>query len=216
MIVPFGTRVVDSAGKPVGTVRHVVLHPETRQIDGLVVHQGVMRSRDLVVPLGKVAGVDQAVRLTVRAADLDALPLFRGEHLRPMPDHWDMPEGFDERDLFLVGGSAWSEATLPFTQTSPAASGTPAYVSDKDSIRDPEEPDIAKGMPVYDSAGKRIGDVESVGIDDTSAKITWIVVRRGHLFAHDTAIPASMIASVGDRITLNAQEQALRRLERAA
>ena len=40
MLVPFGTRVVDSEGKPVGTVRHVVLHPNTRQVDGLVVHQG--------------------------------------------------------------------------------------------------------------------------------------------------------------------------------
>lgn len=216
MIVPFGTRVVDSEGKPVGTVRHVVLHPETRQVDGLVVHQGVMKSRDLVVPMDKIAGVDQTVRLTIRASELDTLSLFHGEQLRPMPDHWDMPMGFDERAFFMVAGTGLSEAVLPFTPTSPAVSGTPAYVSDKDSPQDPAEPDIAQGMPVYDSAGKRVGDVESVGIDDSSAKITWLVVRRGHLFAHDTTIPASMVASVGDRITLNAPEQTVRRLERAA
>ncbi len=48
-----------------------------------------------------------------------------------MPDHWDMPVGFDERDLFMVGVGGWTEAARPFMQTSPAASETPAYVADK-------------------------------------------------------------------------------------
>jgi|SRR5215469_413313 len=215
MLVPFGARVVDADGKALGTVRHVVLHPETRQVDGLVVHQGVVRSRELIVPIGKVADTGQTIRLALRASDLETLPLFRGEHLRRMPDHWDMPAGFDERDLFLVGGGDWAEVSLPFVKTSPAASGTPEYVPDEDSVEDPEEPDIAKGTPVYDSAGARVGDVESIGIDQASDKIAWIVVRRGHLFARDSTIPASLIASVTDRITLNAPAPAVKRLEPA-
>ena len=215
MFVPFGTRVVDSEGRAVGTVRHVVLHQDTRQVDGLVVHQGVVKSRELIVPLGKIANAGQTIQLTLRASDLDTLPLFHAEHLRPMPDHWDMPAGFDERDLFMVGGGGWSEATLPFMETSPTVSGTPAYVPDKDSVEDPEEPDIAAGMPVYDSMGQRVGDVESIGIDQVSDKITWIVVRRGHLFARESTVPASLIESVTDRITLNASTNAVKRLESA-
>ena len=215
MFVRFGTRVVDSEGKAVGTVRYVVLHHDTRQPDGLVVHQGVVRSREVVVPMSKVATTDHTIQLTLRASELDTLPLFHGEHLRPMPDHWDMPVGFDEREFFLVGGGAWSEASLPFTPTSPTVSGTPAYVSDKDSVQDPEEPDIAPGMHVYDSIGHRVGDVESIGIDQASEKVAWIVVRSGHLFGHETTIPASLIKSVGDRITLNASTQLVKRLERA-
>lgn len=215
MFVPFGTRVVDSEGRAVGTVRHVVLHHDTRQVDGLVVHQGVVKSRELIVPLGKIANAGQTIQLTLRASDLDTLPLFHAEHLRPMPDHWDMPAGFDARDLFMVGGGGWSEATLPFMETSPSVSGTPAYVPDKDSVEDPEEPDIAAGMPVYDSMGQRVGDVESIGIDQVSDKITWIVVRRGHLFARESTIPASLIQSVTDRITLNASTNAVKRLESA-
>lgn len=215
MLVPFGTRVVDSEGKAVGTVRYVVLHPDTRQVGGLVVHQGVMKSRELIVPIGKIANASQTIQLTLRASDLDTLPLFHGQHLRPMPDHWEMPAGFDERDFFMVGGGGWTEATLPFMETSPTVSGTPAYVQDKDSVRDPEEPEIAAGMPVYDSMGQRVGDVESISIDPVSDKITWIVVRRGHLFARESTIPASLIKSVTDRITLNASTQAVRRLEPA-
>ena len=74
---------------------------------------------------------------------------------------------------------------------------------------------ISPPMPVYDSMGQRVGDVESISIDPVSDKITWIVVRRGHLFARESTIPASLIKSVTDRITLNASTQAVRRLEPA-
>ena len=215
MLVPFGTRVIDSDGKAVGTVRHVVLHPDTRQVDGLVVHQGVVRSRELIVPIAKVATAGQTVRLTLRASDLEDLPLFHAEHLRRMPDQWDMPAGFDERDFFMVGSGDWTEANLPFMKTSPAVSGTPAYVADEDSVEDPQEPEISAGTPVYDSTGERVGDVESIGIDQASDKITWIVVKRGHLFGRETTIPASLIEAVTDRVTLNAPAQEVLRLERA-
>lgn len=215
MLVPFGTRVVDAEGKPVGTVRHVVLDSENRQATGLVLHQGVMRSRELIVPVHSIASAGPPVRLKLPASELESLPLFHGEALRPMPDQWEMPAGFNDRALFLVGGSGWTEAALPFMKTSPGVSGTPAYVRDEDSARDAAEPDIAAGMPVYDSSDRRVGDVESVAMDPVSDKITWIVVRRGHLFAREATIPASLIKSVTDRITLNAPAQTIRRLEPA-
>ena len=201
MLVPFGTRVVDSDGHAVGTVRHVVLNAETRQVEGLVLHQGVMRSRELIVPIRKVANAGHTIQLTLRAADLESLPLFRGEHLRRMPDQWDMPVGFDEREFFMLGDSGLMEET--FTKTSPAVSGTPKYVRDEDSVQDPEEPEIASGMAVYDSTGQRVGDVESISIDPVSDKITWIAVKRGHLFARESTIPASMIASVTGRPSID-------------
>jgi sporulation protein YlmC with PRC-barrel domain len=215
MRIVFGTRVLDSEGNAVGTVRSVVLHPQTRQIDGLVVHQGLRKSREVVVPMAKVASTEAPLRLALKAADLADLPLFNPAHLRRMPDHWNMPVGFDERDLFMVGGSGWMEAVMSPEQTSPEVSGTPAYVTDKDSAQDPAEPDIVKGTAVYDSKGSRVGDVEAVDADPASGKITWIVVRRGHLFSKDTTVPASVIKSVTDRVTLNVTADAAKRLESA-
>jgi sporulation protein YlmC with PRC-barrel domain len=213
MHIAFGARVVDSEGKAVGTVRYVVLHPDTRQVDGIVVHQGVLKSREMVVPMARVARADQPIQLTLKAADLDTLPLFNPQHLRAMPDHWNMPVGFDERELFMVGGSGWMESTLSFTPTSSAVSGTPAYIPDSTSIQEPKEPDIAKGMAVYDIEGQRVGDVESIDADQASGKITWIVVRRGHLFARETTVPASLIKSVSDHLTLNVSAEAAKKLE---
>jgi len=214
MLVPFGTRVVDSTGKGVGTVSRLVLHHASRQVSGVVVHQGIFDRREIVVPVGKVSAFGEEVRLSLRASELAGLDLFHSPALQVMPDHWDMPMGFDQRDFFLVGGDGWTEAVLPFETTSPSVSGTRAYVRDPDAADEPVEPDIAAGMHVYDREGRRVGDVEAVELDQTSGRITRIVVRRGFLFGSETTIPASLIASVTDRITLSSGPDATKKLEK--
>jgi sporulation protein YlmC with PRC-barrel domain len=192
MLVPFGTRVVDSTGKGVGTVSRLVLHHASRQVAGVVVHQGVFDRREIVVPIGKVAAFGDEVRLSLRAAELAGLDLFHSAPLQAMPDHWEMPMGFDQRDFFLVGGDGWTEAVLPFETTSPSVSG----------------------MPVDDRDGERVGDVEAVELDEASGRIARIVVRQGFLFGSETTIPASLIASVTDRIALSAPSEIAKKLER--
>src|SRR5262245_27191143 len=162
MLVPFGTRVVDSTGKGVGTVSRLVLHHGSRQVAGVVVHQGVFNRREIVVPVGKVAAFGDEVRLALRDSDLAGLDLFNSPALQAMPDHWDMRLGFYQRAFFLVGGDGWPESVLPFEATSPGVSGTRAYVSDPGAPTEPAEPDIAAGMHVYDRDGHRVGDVEAV------------------------------------------------------
>ena len=171
MLVPFGTRVVDSNGKGVGTVSRLVLHSQSRQVAALVVHQGVLNRREVVVPIDKVADFGTEVRLALRASELDGLDLFNSASLQAMPDHWEMPAGFDQRDFFLAGGSGWTAAVLPFEPTSPAVSGTPAYIRDRDTPAEPREPDISAGTHVYDKAGQRVGEVESMEIAEASGRI---------------------------------------------
>jgi sporulation protein YlmC with PRC-barrel domain len=209
MFVPFGTRVVDSEGQSVGTVSRLVLHPETRQVVALVVQQGVVNRREIVVPIGKVTNFTDGVHLALRASELASLDRFDGYGLRPMPDRWPMPAGFDLRSFFLVAGDGWTAATLPFVMTSPSATGTPAVTVDPA----PEEPAIAADTPVYDNAGRRIGEVEGVEMDPASGRITRIIVRRGLLFRTETAIPASVVASVTDRVVLGVGADELKKLE---
>jgi len=215
MLVPFGTRVVDSSGKGVGTVSRLVLHTQSQQVAGLVVHQGVLNRREVVVPIGKVAAFGDEVRLALRAAELEGLDLFHSARFQGMPDHWQMPAGFDQRDFFLVGGDGWTEALLPSETTSPSVSGTRAFVRDQDSVAEPEEPDIAAGMQVIDKDGERVGDVEAVEIDEATGRVTRIRVRHGFLFTTETSIPASMIRAVADTIVLNASADAVKKLERS-
>jgi sporulation protein YlmC with PRC-barrel domain len=215
MLVPFGTRVVDRNGKGVGTVSRVVLHSGSRQASGLVVHQGVLDRRQIVVPIAKVEGFGDEVRLTLSASDLAGLDLYNAESLQLMPDQWEMPAGFDQREFFLVGGDGWTEAVLPFERTSAAVSGTPAVTKDSDTPAEPREPSIAAEEEVFDKAGQRIGEVDAVELDPVSGRIVRIIVRRGSVFREETAIPASLIAKAGGRITLSATADEVRKLERA-
>jgi sporulation protein YlmC with PRC-barrel domain len=214
MVVPFGTKVVDTDGKAVGTVKHLVLHPQSRQVAGFVVHQGVLNRREVIVPLGKVAAFGEDVRLALHADELESLERFHAPHYLAMPDHWEMPLGFDQRDFFLVAsGLGWAGGDLPLEMTSPEVSGTPRFVVDPAPAEEPEEPDIAAGMHVYDNAGQRVGDVESVAFDQVSGTIGRITIRRGFLFHTEVTIPASMIASVSDRIALNVDAETVKSLE---
>src|SRR5262249_23241755 len=145
------------------------------------------------------------VHLSLRSSELAVLDLYRAEPLQAMPDHWEMPAGFDQRDFFLVGGGGWATAVLPFEPTSPSVTGTPGYVHDRDSPTEPVEPDGGAGMPVYRSDGPGVGAVEAVEVDDATKRIPRITVRQGFLFGRETSIPASMIASVSDQITLRAK-----------
>jgi uncharacterized protein YrrD len=217
MFVPFGTHVVDRDGKGVGTVSRLVLHPETRQVVALVIRQGVLDRREVVIPLNKVAGFGDQVRLALSASELAAVDLYDAHALRPMPDGWPMPAGFDVRSFFLVAGDGWTQAMLPFVLTSRTVSGTPAFIPDPDTSERTREPAIAKATPVYDNAGQHVGDVEGGELDPASGRITRVIVRKGWLLGTQTAIPAGVIASVADdRITLNVSADVVKTLEPAA
>jgi sporulation protein YlmC with PRC-barrel domain len=216
MLVPFGTHVRDKDGKSVGTVSRLVLHPESRQVAALVVRQGVLDRREIVVPIRMVERAGDEVRLMLRAAELDGLDLFGAPALRPMPDQWPMPMGFDLRSFFLVAGDGWTEATLPFVLTSPTVSGTPAFIPDPDAPERVKEPAIAAGTPLYDNAGRRVGEVKGVELEPASGRITRVLVGGGVLFRSETPIPAGLVASVGDRITLSVSADEVKKLEPGA
>ena len=215
MFVPFGTHVVDRNGKTVGTVSRLVLHPQAQEVVALVVRQGVLNRREVVIPLNKVATFGEEVRLALTASELAGVDLYDSHPLRPMPDHWPMPAGFDLRSFFLVAADGWTESVLPFVLTSPSVSGVPALIPDPDASERAREPAIARGTPVYDNAGEYLGDVEGVDLDPASRRITRARVRKGRLFRTETAIPAGVIASVADdRITLNVKADVVKTLER--
>jgi uncharacterized protein YrrD len=217
MLAPFGTRVVDRDGNCVGTISRLVLHPKTQQVVALVVQQGVLDRREVVVPLSKVATFADEVRLMLSASELAGVDLHGSHTLRPMPDRWPMPAGFDMRSFFLVAGDGWTDSVLPFVLTSPTSSGTPAFIPDPDAPEGVREPAIAKATPVYDNARQHLGDVEGVELDPASGRITRVIVRKGRLFRTETAIPAGMIASVADdRITLNVRADVVKKLEPVA
>jgi sporulation protein YlmC with PRC-barrel domain len=68
-------------------------------------------------------------------------------------------------------------------------------------------------MHVYDGAGQRVGDVESVEFDQVSGKISRVTITRGFLFHTEVTIPASMIGRISDCIALNIDAETVKSLE---
>ena len=56
--------------------------------------------------------------------------------------------------------------------------------------------------------------MEGLEIDPASGRITRVIVRWGVIFRTETAIPASVIASVGDWITLSVGAEEVKKLAR--
>src|SRR5262245_21140297 len=75
---------------------------------------GPAMGREVVIPLNKVAAFGDEVRLVLSASELAGVDLYHAHALRPMPDHWSMPAGFDLRSFFLVVGDPWTASVLPF------------------------------------------------------------------------------------------------------
>src|SRR2546425_5647157 len=67
MLVPFGTHLVDREGKSVGTVSRLILHPQSQHVVAIVVQQGVIDRREIVVPVNRVESFRNEVRLTLGA-----------------------------------------------------------------------------------------------------------------------------------------------------
>src|SRR5262249_55173510 len=112
------------------------LHRDFREVAGLVVHRGCGGPRNRGSRWqGRGGRGGAAANVTVGGTGGPRRVSWRAAPA--IPDHRDMPMGFDERDFLLVGGGRWTEAVLPFEKTSPAVAGTPAYVHDRDTVADP-------------------------------------------------------------------------------
>jgi uncharacterized protein YrrD len=66
------------------------------------------------------------------------------------------------------------------------------------SRQDIENAVVQEGSKVFSREEESVGEVHQLTFDQQTGALTHIVVRRGFIFAKDTELPASMIASVGD------------------
>lgn len=200
MVAPIGPKVFDRDGKEIGTVTGVVLRPHSPEIGGIVVHQGVVRQRDLVVPIEHVTVAEAGIRLDL-AADEVADRQFAHE-----PHH--------RRDLSEGRHQFWSRAPeAPLFPVETAAGAPPPVEGGPPAAPAPAGPAITPGMTVYDSAGQKVGEVEAVEFDLLADTVSGITVKRGFLFGREVPIPTSMIAQITDRVTLSVDADVVKRLE---
>src|SRR4051794_36503181 len=83
-----GVPVMASDGR-VGTLEGLIFDPSRREVTGLVVKQGFLLPRDVVVPVERVTEADEeGVRVEGTAAEIGELPGFSQSQYTAPPQNW--------------------------------------------------------------------------------------------------------------------------------
>lgn len=192
-----GVRTLD--GHEIGRVERIVVNPDTREVDALVVHRGTILTRDVVVPLSLVERTDRdGVLLRIEWSRVVDLPDFVEQHYTAGPE--DVTAAFP-----YAPGSVLSPL-----RRSPGISGLPGpYRPTGREWRAPgPEVEISDGTEVRSVDGP-IGVVDQVRTDPVTNRVSSIVVLGGIALNRDVEIPVEFVAEVADdhvKLSLTTQQ----------
>lgn len=169
-----------------GRVWRVAMEPASRQVTHLVVHQGFLLGRNVVVPIAHVTHMAEGhVYLDMSEDALRRCPDFQETDFLDPEENWDYPVGYPP------GGVVW-----PMAMGYAGASGYPLMTNAvvKENIPD-EDVTLASGTHVECVDG-HCGKVERVLVDDTTNQMTGFVIKKGFFFTRDVKAPMSWIDHV--------------------
>lgn len=217
--IELGKPVVSRDGKRIGSVDRLVLDADTREVTAVIVHQGLLLTRDRIVERALIEQIDEdgTVHLSLTAEEADQLPIFiEAEFQRLTPE--------EARELpYVLPGTAGITALL-WAKPVPGAAvpevGTPIPVPVPEAVPPspavtvernlpPDTLVIGRGTAVQTHDGKVVGDVEEVVLND-DGEVAAVLVRVGWLGRRRLRIPRAWIASVTEEtITLSVDRAAL-------
>lgn len=193
MDISIGADVVGTSGK-LGEVHRVVVDARTDTITDLVVrHGGLFHGRERIVPLSHVTKVEGGViHVDLDERGFAALEGYTEDRFRSPEASYLGPPGF-RRDDFLLDVTV-AEGAQGGGPTPPMGFPGGDQVSPDDMVR----PAVSPGTDVLDEVGEKIGEVHEISFAPDTGKPTRLVVRSGHIFHHDTEVPADWIKEISD------------------
>lgn len=219
MNIALDATVVSSDGNEVGKVDRLALHPDTMEVEAVIVHQGVIFTEDRIVDNGLVERVDESgtVHLNITADEADKLPTFVQEHfteptqeqLSRSPLDYPLPGTMGGLGRVVVatprsggyqqGGAADSIFDVPTV---------PRGEQETESSLPKGTVSITEGTDVVDNQGEKVGAVDDI-IYNEDGEVTGFVVQSGFIFTHDVRIPVAWVDSVTDeniRLNISSEE----------
>lgn len=220
MDIRLGSRVVGLDGQDVGKVDRVVLDPDTKMVVEIIVHQGVLLTKDRIVEVGLIESVDAegTVHLSRTAAEVDRLPIFIERayivptasdlHELPYPISGEVAAAGQVMPMLWRStyvGEGYHEVGRSLLESVPV--DAPPIVIESNVPEDLVS--IDAGSAVYDASGEPIGHVEDLLYDD-DGRITGFIVRSGLLRRKETRVSIDQVDRlVGGSIRLRVGRAAL-------
>lgn len=203
--IKLGADVISRNSEKVGTVDRVIVDPETLDVDGIVVHEGLLFSTDRIIKAEMIERVDSegTVRLNITAGEEDQLPeLTSARFVEADGGLRDQYASMHHMAMPAAAGSVLllSEpvddryAPAPDSPMRPAPTDPPNIV-DRSNLPGGTTT-LEEGTDVVDINGDKIGTVEEV-IYDEADRLTGIVVGSGIVFTNRVHVKADWIESAG-------------------
>jgi sporulation protein YlmC with PRC-barrel domain len=170
--IHIGADVRTRDGAHVGRMHRVVVNPDEQAVIGIVVLEGGLLSRDVLVPLDFVQRADDdEVVLNLDRDRLDQLPTFDFNEILVPPPTWPVAFGYPE---------AW--AYLPKSHRKRLGPG---------------QIDVKRGMRVLAVDGE-VGQIDDVALDLQTGELTGLWVRPTAPFSSELRVPAEWIERASD------------------
>jgi uncharacterized protein YrrD len=201
MRIELGSDVYDRSGDKVGTVDRIVVDPRTREIDKIVVREGLLLRHEYLLDVEDIERpADDGIYLRLTADEVTSRPEFVEEQFTTMSD---VDRGSLPYVVPNAGGAGmylWgaSDAGRGFDERGsmfePARSQGPV-IENRSNIPE-EDVVISEGTDVVGADGEKVGTVDEIMFDEYG-KIYGFVVRAGFVFTRDVRIPMDWVESTG-------------------
>lgn len=202
--------VVSSDGEVVGSVDRIIVHPKSLEVEGIVVHEGILFTTDRIVEEEFIDRVDAdgTIYLNVSKDEEERLPeLVKARFVEADAgvqsqvaemEHMTMPSAHGQ--VLVMSERADPDfAPAPDSPLQPAPSDPPNIV---DRTNLPEGTVmLEEGTDVLDINGEKIGTIDEV-VYDANDQITEIIIGEGMLFTEHVRVPADWIESVTSDIVV--------------
>ena len=206
MDIKIGVPVLAEDGTA-GRVERIILHPDTREVEGIVAARGGMLAGDVVIPTDYLLAADDhglRVKGTVDAIG-ELEPFAQSQYVDP-PEDW-IPPTDSAGGIYLFPATPYAVGAFerPVSQPAPA-------VHEVEDL-EPGDVEVSGTTTVYCSDGVA-GKLESVVTEGDTDRVSHLIIRRGALLGRDVTVPVQHIRTMGEEgITLTLTERELDDLE---
>ncbi len=199
--------IVTHDGREIGRLDRVALNPRSKEVTHLVVRRGTLFPVDKVIEMTYVADVSpERITLSAEAGDPEYLPLFEVKHYVSTQasatasggfgrsyapkGYWHMPAG----GAIGVPLRGVPDTALPAPQVPPA--GRELQV--EQNIPDTTVA-VKEGARVLAEDGGHVGQVVRIVADETTERVTHLLVEQGTLSRAHKLIPVDWIGDVQEK-----------------
>jgi uncharacterized protein YrrD len=206
-----GSDVFTSTGEKLGTLRRVIIDPQTMEVTHVVVEKGFLFTTDRVVPVDQLhAQDDERIALADAQQDFDQFPVFEESHYVTLDEN--------DRPVSEAEGAYWyPPVDLAWWRTGATYMGyyppIPNYVLRTNQNIPEGTIALEEGARVISKDGNHVGNVDQVIVDPEDNRATHFVVNEGLLFTNKKLIPVTWISSINeDDVKLSVASGTLERL----